>query len=47
MGMYLLERARDLGTAFRSGHVEAVDTRSHRLHGLTLAGGEKVDCDYL
>ena len=38
MGMYLLERARDLGTTFRSGHVEAV-----RLSATTASMASTLD----
>jgi glycine/D-amino acid oxidase-like deaminating enzyme len=45
MGMYLLEHTRDLGTTFRSGHVDAVRIVGNGVSGITLDAGEKFDCE--
>jgi glycine/D-amino acid oxidase-like deaminating enzyme len=38
LGMYMLERARDKGVRFLSGHVEAVETAGGRVSGVTVRG---------
>jgi len=45
LGMYLFERARDLGTTFKSGHVDAVHIANGRVAGVTFMTGERIDCD--
>ena len=45
MGMYLLERARALGTSFRFGRVAAVRVVNNRVNGITLAAGEEIETE--
>ncbi len=44
LGMYLLERARELGVRLESARVERVDQAGGRVKAAVLSSGERVEC---
>jgi glycine/D-amino acid oxidase-like deaminating enzyme len=45
LGMHLLEQARMQGVRFLSGRVTSIDTIGGRVGGVSLDGGDCIDCD--